>query len=858
MAEEIRAHLEMQAAANRAAGMSDDDAQFAARRQFGGIEQIKEVARDQRGWVWLEQLGQDLRYASRSLAKSPGYAVTVMLTLALGIATATSVFSIIYGVLLAPYPYARSNEIWAPEVRDAKSGQGVGLRMEDYLKLAHLPAVDAAMATGFGSSTLSHGLNPEIVTSPHVTAEAFRFLGVPPVIGRGLVPSDIRPDGKAEAVAVLSFRLWQRLYNGDPNVVGKKIVLDDVPHEIVGVMPPRFGWYTENGLWLPLSPLDLKLYVRPIVRFKPGVSKEVAAAQLLAMLRQQARQDPERFPKGEMTASFNNYLDVTVASGAMRTSLIVLLGAVGFLLLIACTNVANLQLVRGAGRRRELAVRLALGASRGRVARQLLTESVVLAVAGGALGVALAFGLIQLVVTLLPPQYVPNEARVTLNGWVLGFSTGLSMLTGLVAGFAPAWQCTRADVNEALKDGGPAVGSRRGIRTRHAMVIVQIALSVVLLVGAGMTTLAFVQMRGVNRGFRTERMLLLQVPLLAQHYPTFGQRNEFVRDFTDRLRALPGVEHVTLGLPPGVGGRSGATIQGQPKLPDGLSVSYADSEYLATYGLKLAAGRNLTPAEVADGAHVALVTEAVAKLWTGGVSPLGRTIQLEALVGGGANDLPAANPDKIVTVVGVVRDVYLFGPQRPATIAVVVPYTLRAPTSRVFVLRTAIEPAMLLDSVRTELRALDREQPMLTPLTFKEIIESQAQGPRFNMALFGVVAGIALALAAASIYSVVAYAVAQRSREIGVRMALGASTADVQRLFLTVGVRLVGIGLLFGTAASLGFAQLVRNKLYAAPEVTVGAFGGAITVLAAIALLACAIPARRATRVDPVVVLRAE
>ncbi len=855
---EIDHHLDQRAAANQAEGMDPDEAELAARRQFGHIDGIKETARDQHGWMWLEQFAQDLRYGLRGLARAPGYSAAAMLTLALGIGTSTAIFSVIYGVLLAPYPYARSNEIWAPDVRDAKTGRGVGLQMTDYLEMSRLPGVAAAMATRFGHSmVLSGGLNPEFITAPQLTGTAFQFLGVPPVVGRGLMPTDIRPDGQIEPVTVLSFRLWERLYNGDPGVVGRKIILDDEPYTIVGVMPPRFGWYTDDGLWVPLSPLDLTQPVRPIVRLKPGVTKEVAAAQLNALLRQQAHKDPKRFPKDGFTAWFDNYLDVTVASGAMRTSLIVLLGAVGFLLLIACTNVANLQLARGAGRSRELAVRLALGAGRGRLMRQLLTESIVLALAGGAAGVGFAYGLVQLIVALLPPRYVPNEARITMNGWVLGFSTGLSVLAGVAAGMAPAWQCTRPDVNEALKDGSAAAGSRRSNRTRNGLAVAQIALSVVLLVGAGITTLGFVQMQYVDRGFPTERMLLLQVPLPPKRYPTYAQRVGFSRTFLEQLRALPGVAHATLGLPPGVETRSSVDITGQPKPPNGLALNFVDADYLATYDLRLFDGRNLTPAEIANGDHVALVSEAAAKLWADGTSPLGRTVSVDALVGGAAADQPD-NPTKLVTVVGILRDVLPFGPSRPAPAVIFVPYTLRAPTTRLFVLRTAIEPNALLNTVRTELRALDKEQPMLQPLTFEELVDNMTQGPRFNTALFAMVAGVALALAAAGIYSVLSYAVAQRSREIGVRMALGAGAADVRRLFLGVGARLVGIGLVLGVATSLGLAQVIRSQLFGAPGLTPAPFIGAVLLLAATALFACLIPAHRATKVDPLVALRAE
>lgn len=855
MAEEMRLHLEMQAERNRATGMESDEARDAALRQFGNVASVQEHCREQRGWLWLEQLRQDLRFGLRGLAKSPGYSSVAMVTLAVGIGTTTAIFSVLYGVLISPYPYARSGEIWAPEIRDSKTGRGAGFRMADYLEMSRLPGVASAMATRYSNTTLSGGVNPEIITAPRVTATAFGFLDVPPVLGRGLTPADIRADGTPERVTVISFKLWHRLFNADPAVLGKTLVLDDEPHVIVGVMPPRFGWYTDDGLWLPLATTDLQQGVRPIVRLKPGVSSEVASQQLLALLQEQAKASPDRFPKEGFTAFFNNYLNVTVASGEMRASLILLICAVGFLLLIACTNVANLQLARGAGRGRELAVRLALGASRGRLGRQLLTESVVLSLTGGVLGVLLAVGMLELIVRLLPENTVPNEARVTINGWVLAFSTVLSVFTGIVAGLFPAWQCTKPDVNEALKDGTQGAGNLRGNRTRQSLAVAQITLSVVLLVAASLTTLGFLRAQSMSRGLNTDKMLLLRVPLAPKRYTTYEQRMAFVRDFTDRLRNQPGVEQVSMGLPPGVDTRSGVTIPGQPKPANGLALNYVDADYLSTYGIQLKDGRYFTAQEIARKEHVALVNESAAKAWTNGDSPIGHTISVDALIGG---DVPAAGAVKEVTIIGILKDVYTEGPLKPAPAVVFVPHTLRAFTNRFFTLRTQVEPSSLVNTVRGELRAMDKEQPMARPFTFEEIIEEQAKQPRFSTALFSLMAGVALLLAAAGIYSVLSYAVAQRVREIGVRMALGASARDVQRLFVKSGVRLVVIGLVIGVPLSVGIARILRNQIVNGPWLDPLAFGIAIGLLSLTVIIACLIPARRATKVDPLVALRAE
>lgn len=861
MSAEIRLHLELQTERNLAAGMEPDEARYAALRMFGGVEQVKERCRDQRGWRWLEQLSQDLRFGFRGVLRARAYSAVAILTIALGIAMTTAIFSVVYGVLIAPYPYTRSDEIWAPEVLDAKTGRGVELRMSDYIELAKLPAIESAMATDFGQVTLSRGINPEIITSPQVTGSAFGFLGVPPLLGRGLTPGDFEPSGVARPVTVLTFKLWHRLFNGDPAALGHTLVLDEVPHEIVGVMPPRFGWYTDDGLWRSLSTLDLQRGIRPIVRLKSEASPDVAAEQLRALLQEQARREPARFPKDGFTVRMVNYLDLTVASGAMRTSLILLLVSVGFLLLIVCTNVANLQLARGVSRNREMAVRLALGAGRGRLFRQLLTESVGLSLAGGVLGVLAAFALVHVIIVLLPPNYVPNEARIALNGWVLAFSAGVAVLTGVLSGLVPGWQCTRPDLNESLKDGAPGSGgeSRRAHRTRQILVVVQLAVSVVLVVGAALGARAFIEQQQADRGFTTERLLVLRLPLNPKRYTTFDQRNGFFREFLDRVRALPGVISAMIGVPPGLEGRSEAVIPGQPKPADPLALNYIDQHFLATLMIPLKDGRNLTVHDLARGEPVALISESTAKLWTNGESPLGRTIALEALaVGGGPDNLPASNATKEVTVVGIIADTQPNGEREPPPRVVLVPYTLRAPASRAMILRTGVEPHSLVNAIRSELRALDKEQPMRSPLTAEELLEFELKRPRFNLALLGLLGGVALVLATSGIYSVLSYAVVQRSREVGLRMALGAQEADVARLFLGVGGRLAAIGLSVGVGVTLALTRVVSVHAFERPPFDPLAFAAALTLLGSAALLACYVPARRAAKVDPMVALRSE
>ena len=858
MSAEMRHHLDAQMRRNLAAGMSLDEAHHEARRSFGGVEQIKERAREQRGWLWWEQIRQDLRFGARTLAKAPGFTAVAVITLALGIGVNTSLFSVVYGVLLEPYPYAKSNEIWATELKATTTGREWGWHVADYLEIAKLPAVRSAMATGQGRSTLSGGVNPEIISTPRLTATAFEFLGVPPVLGRGFTAADFSENGEPQPVAVISFRFWQRMFNGAPDALGRTLVLDDRAHTIIGVMPPRFTWYGGDA-WLPLATTNRDTSIRPIVRLHGGVTREVAGEQLLALVRAASAQNPGPYPKDGFTARFVNYLDVTVASGEMRSSLTLLLYAVGFLLLIACTNVANLQLARGAVRAREIAVGRAKGARRGPRMRPKLKASGVRALLGGALGVFLAFGFTQLIVALMPDYYVPSEARVTMNGWVLLFSAGVSVLTGVLFGLVPGLQCTRPDLTDALKAGGHgAAAGASGNRTRNTLAVVEIALAIILLVGASLTIRGFVELQRVDRGFRADRLVMLDVPLPAKRYPTLEQRNGFARDYLERLRNLPGVASATLGALPGFEAGSGVTIPGQPKVQDGVTLNYVAADYIATLGLALRAGRNLTEQDVAHGDRVAVITETAAKLWADGQSPVGRTLAIDSLVGGGPNNLAPPNATKDVTVVGVVADVRSGDRRRPPQAGVLVPYSLRGPTNRPFLVRARGEPSALINAMRSELRAMDATQPMRQPLIVEDYLDRQAMQPRFNLVLFASLAGIALGLAAVGIYSVLSYNVAQRTREIGVRIALGAARRDIFGLVLGSGGRLLGVGMAIGIAASVALTQLVKSQVFNVPLLDPIALAAAVAVLGAVALFACWWPARRATKVDPMIALRAD
>jgi putative ABC transport system permease protein len=634
-----------------------------------------------------------------------------------------------------------------------------------------------------------------------------------------------------------------------------------VPHTVVGVMPPRFGWYGTDSFWRAASLLDLTIPANPLLRLKPGIAKETVEEQLQALFRRLAEENPARFPKDGFTVHLDNYLDVTVARHGMHTSLYLLLAAVGVLLLIACANVANLQFARGVGRAREFAVRAAVGASRVRLFRQLLTESVALAVAAGVIGVGLAYGMTRGIVVLLPPNFVPNEARVEMNGWVLAFAVVVSLLTGVVSGLLPCLQGSRPDLNRALKDGGPAAGDRQASRIHRGLVVASVAFSVVLLVAASLAGRSFAEIYRHDWGFRSDHLLLLRVPLPPERYATGEQRQQFAEALLARVQQLPGVDMAAFGTMPFVTGETtGFQLVGEPRVEGRrMGGSFVSPDFRATLGLRLLAGRDITAAEVARGEPVALISEAMAKLWPAGTNPLGRLIESEAL---GSKDTPAfraaPNPTRFLTVVGIVNDTRNANFRADPPPAVYVPYTVRGLAMMQFLVRTRGRPLDLLPQVRTELRALDPSLPLQRPAAVEELMGQQTVLPRFHLALFGTLAGLALVLAAAGLYSLLAFSVAQRTHEIGVRMALGAERRDVIGLVVGSGGKLVGLGLVIGLGLSLAGTRLVQNKLFEVPAFDPAAFLAAAGVLVLAAATACLLPARRATKVDPVVALRGE
>jgi putative ABC transport system permease protein len=805
----------------------------------------------------------DCRFAFRQLWARPAFTSVAAGTLALGIGAATALFSVVYGVLISPYPYAAPGEIWSPGLTVASGAQRVRpFRYDAYEEMARLPAFADVMATAPGSRLLTGAFAPESVTSIEVSPNAFTFLGVAPALGRTIQPSDLSSDGQARPVAVLSFRRWQQSFGGATDVLGKTLRLDDVDHQVIGVMPPRFGWWTSDGVWVPLARTGVERQVFPIARLRDGVSAAVAEQQWQALVPRLIAAHPDGFPRDGARGLLTNYLDVTVASGPMQQSLRLLFGAVVLLLLIACANVANLQLARASARGREIAVRLSLGAGRGQIVRQLLTESVMLAMLGGVAGLACAYGIIRVMVGLMPTFFIPNEARIELNAIALGFCTAVSLCSGILFGLAPALQTSRPDLSTELKDEARGTsGGRRGL-TRSTLVIAEVAISVVLLVSAVLTVRNFMALQRIDLGFDPDGIVAVGVPLAPQTYATREARDRFAQELVERVRALPQVEAVSIGnggMPFG-GPQSGYAINGQPA-PDGrrMQLHLAGEDHWRVLGAPIRRGRAFTDREVAAGDAVAVINEAAARLWPAGEDPIGRPLRLDLLAGtGNPNVLLKESLSPMVTVVGVMADVRNDGLQQDAQPAAVLPFTLIAPPQRTLAVRTTGAVGPLMSALRTQALQMDPTLPLSTPYTGREMIDDQTAQPRFTMALFAAFGALGLALAMAGLYSVLSYLVSMRRREIGIRMALGAQPGQIVRLVGRAGLGLVVIGLVVGGLGSVVLGRLLASQLdvFANATIDVPSLAIVAVLLGSAALAACLLPARRASSVPPTEAMR--
>ena len=850
---------------HRARGLSPVAARRAALLEMGGIDQVKEQVRGVHIGVGIETAVRDAAFALRSLRKSRAFSIAAIVNLALGIGATSAMFSVIYGVLIDPHPYAKPGEMWVPHVRalDGRGGHAPPSRrtytFDELPRLRELPAVGDVIAAAFQPVVLTGEYAPENFNSVRVSGNAFNFLGVPPVAGRTIQPSDIRADGQAEPVVVLSHAVWLRLLNGNPSAIGRTLTLNSVPHTIVGVMPPGFDWHGGiRSFWLPLPVRkDLRL-LPPVMRLAPGVTPAVAEQQLDALHKVLASEKPATFPAQGFTTALVTWLDVNTNS-QFRTSLQLLLSAAAFLLLTACVNVANLQIARGTTRAREMAVRMAVGAGRRRLVRQLLTENVVLALLGGAGGVAVAFAAIRGLVPLIPDFVLSDTSRIHINLPVLLFAFAVSVATAIVFGLAPALKASRTDVTDVLKSARSTEARTEGRRTRHVLVIVEVALSVILLVGSGLTIRTYFVLHNTDVGYNPDGVLTVGLPLRPAKYATHEQRTRFTEELVERVRAIPGLEAATIGGPFG-GPQSAFTILGQ--VPDDskrITVKYADADHLRVFSIPLRAGRMFDASEVRRRDRVAVINEAAAKLlWPTGQDPIGTRVRLDVLARPPATLFVDASGPPDVTIVGIIATTKNGGLRSEPLPALLLPYSIITTALRPLYVRSAGDPSLLVNLIRARVRELDPEQALGPPslLNSTSGVWFELIRPRFTMAVFSTFGLLGLALAAAGIYSLLSFHVTLRTHELGVRMALGAPRRQVLSLVVLMGARLVLAGLVIGTAASLGLVRFLRSELFRVQPADPLTYATVIPLLGFVALLACYLPARRAAAIDPMVSLR--
>jgi putative ABC transport system permease protein len=806
-------------------------------------------------------LWQDLRYGLRMLVKNPGFTIVAVLALALGIGANSAIFSVVNTVLLRPLPYKdpeRLVMVWEDATKHGYPRDTPAAA--NYIDWRDQNQVFEGMAALADLSFNLTGIGePERIDGRRVSANLFSLLGVEPQLGRAFSPEEDQPG--ASRVVIMSHGLWQRRFGSDINITGKPLTLNGESFTVVGVMPPQFDFPSrEVDLWVPIAFSSQEAanrgrhYLQVIARTKPGVTLQQAQAEMNTIAARLQQQYPNS----------NTDLGATVTplhehiAGEIKPALLVLLGAVGFVLLIACANVANLLLARAAGRQKEIAIRIALGASRLRLVRQFLTESILLAGLGGIVGLLLSVWGVSLLKAFIP-QNISQAKAITIDARVLIFTLLVSVLTGLIFGLAPATQASNFNLNETLKEGGrdSAAGSR-GNRIRGLLVIAEVAVALILLIGAGLLINSFLRLRSVDPGFRTDKLLTMQVVLPRLKYPDHARRSVFYTELLRRVEALPGVKSaaITTNLPLYRQGNSiGISIEGRPAPAPGqeliVTTRVVSSNYFSTMGIPFLQGRQINEQDRVDSPAVAVISETMARRFWPGEDPLGKRITP------GSSD--SADPDDWLTIIGVVKDVRQFELTADPKPQMYLSYEQAGFFEpRDLVVSTDVEPLSLAATVRRTVWEIDKDQPVSNIRTMEDILSESVARQRFSMLLLGIFATLALFLAAVGIYGVMSYSVAQRTREIGLRMALGAQRSDVLKLVVGGGLKLVLIGVGIGLAAAFILTRVMSSLLFGVSTTDPVTFITISLVLISVALLASFIPARRATKVDPMIALRYE
>jgi len=810
----------------------------------------------------MHAVWQDFRYGLRGLVNRPGFSVLAVLTLALGIGAATTIFSVIYNVMLDPFPYLDARRVGQIQIRDATSTRPGGrtfFQIPEFLEYQEQNHVfedviggsmeDVLMTTAEGTEQLTGGMT---------TPNTFGFLGVPAVIGRTFTPDDARPD--APPVFVMAYKMWAKHFNLDPGVVGQTFTLNGVPTTAIGVMPQRFTKLAAD-LWRPvvLNRADPALKGRFFMfqaKLKPGVTLQQAAADVDVIARRVAEQHQSLYPK-QFTVAVISWVDSIV--GPFKKTLYTLAAAVGLLLAISCFNVANMLLALATGREKEMAIRGALGAGRRHLVRQLLIESLLLGAVGAAIGCLFAYGGTKGIAALIPEGYIPREAVIRLNVPVLLFSLAAAVVTAVVFGLVPAMHAARRNVVESLKDSGKGVGS--GFRRnwlRNGLVVVEVALSLTLLTGAGLLMRSFIALQNIELGLNPDNILVARLPLPRGQYDTAAAKQQFFEKLLPKLKALPGVVDATetSTLPPYGGIGSEIEIPGKTPTERWDTIFQLCSEgYRPTLGLRLLRGRFLSEVEVSAARRVAVVNQTFVNKYFGPEDPIGQQVRLKQL-----ETLPAGRVDNaLFEIIGVISDAKNRGIQEAPGPEVFIPYTITGAFERGILVRTQRAPEALLDSVRKEIWSLDRGIALTNTGTLSGYLKQFSYAePRFSLVVLGIFASVGLVLVAMGIFSVIAYAVSQQTHEIGIRMALGATQANVLKMVTAVGLRLIGLGVILGLTASYFAIQLIANQIWGIPTYDLLTLTVVVAAMVIVGLAACYFPARRATTIDPLLALRAQ
>jgi putative ABC transport system permease protein len=870
--EEMQAHLMLAEREAMEAGQSQTEAQHAARREFGNVAVAEELTRDAWGWRWIAEAFEDVRYGVRNMLRTPGFTAVTILTLALGIGANTAIFSVVNAVLFRALPYRDAGRlVWATNF---VPGQAQNLVFADeyagYKTQNHMFENIAAYSAA-AEFTLTGAGAPERLRGAQVTESFLNVLGVTPQLGRNFLPEEDRPVG-SKAV-LLSNAVWRANFGADPNVVGKVIALDDTPYTVIGVLRPDFE-FLDNSRADVLVPFQLadssiqvsngrvRVAIQPlsvVARLRPGATIAGTVSELNAINKRVLEKVPGNLKRllGEAHAQVFLLHDHEI--GNVRPALLVLLGAVGFVLLIGCANVANLQLARAAAREKEVAIRGALGAGRWRMARLLLAESSAMALTGGAAGLLLAGWAIRLIHRFAPAD-IPHLQGARLDLRVLVFTLGVSLLTGILFGLAPVLAAFRVSLNNTLKEAGPQSGSSAGTRrAQRVLMVAEIALSFVLFIGAGLLMKSFHQLTAIQPGFDPHGVLTAQVALPLDQYQSIDQQRSFFQQLVERLQVLPGVASAgaTASIP--LRGNmmiSTIQIEGQPpgdfgaaKVPT-ASINAVTSGYFAALRVPLVEGRFLDDRDGADAPNCVVVNQAFVRRFFEKEDAIGK--KFSAGMG------PVTRGPQSWTIVGVIGDTKQQGlasevlPEATAS-------ALQWPRFMMtLALRTSVEPRSLVSAVRKQVSDLDKNLPVYAVQTMDDVLSAEVASQRFNAGALAGFAGLAVLLAGVGIYGVMAYAVSQRTREMGVRIALGAETGNVLRMILGQGLRLAVIGVGLGLAASFGLTRLMGGLLFGVKPSDPETFVLVTAALLVVALAACWIPAWRATRVDPVIALRYE